>query len=120
MAKKKAFVEFGNEVRRRRLALNLTLEELAERAGLTSNYIGTIENGHRDPSLSTIQLIARGLGVSPGELFGTLPDLSPKAVEMGKLFDGAPRDVQSAVLMILRGVHAALPPEPAPRAPPRH
>lgn len=47
----------------------MTLEELAERAGLTPNYVKEIENGHRDPSLSTVFSIAEGLGVEPGDLF---------------------------------------------------
>jgi transcriptional regulator with XRE-family HTH domain len=106
MTKKRALIKFGAEVRRRRRALNLSLEALAERAGLTSNYIGTIELGHRDPSLSSIEAIARGLGIPPGELFD-LPHLSPKAIEMGQLFDQASQELQSAVLLILRGVLVA-------------
>ncbi len=108
------FLAFGAEVRRRRLALNWSLEEFAERADLTSNYIGTIENGHRDPSLSTIESIARALGIPSGELFGPLPKLSPEAIEMGQRFDEAPEEVQKAVLMILRGVSLAMTDEPTP------
>jgi transcriptional regulator with XRE-family HTH domain len=89
--------------------LDLSLEQLAERAELTSNYIGTIENGHRDPSLSTIKSIAHGLGIPAAALFGPLPELSPKGLEMARLFDEAPKDVQEAVLMILRGVLLTLP-----------
>ncbi|MCK6592035.1 MAG: helix-turn-helix transcriptional regulator [Polyangiaceae bacterium] len=82
--------------------VKLTLEELAERAGLTPNYIGTIENGKRDPSLSTIASLAKGLGIAPGELFGTLPELSSAAEEVGGLFDKTTPDVQGALLTILR------------------
>jgi transcriptional regulator with XRE-family HTH domain len=109
MSKKSVLVEFGLEVRTRRKALKLSIEQLAERAGLTSNYIGTIENGHRDPSLSTIEAIAEGLGVSAGELFGPLPELSPKSIELGHLFEDVPTEVQAAVLLVLRGVLLALP-----------
>jgi transcriptional regulator with XRE-family HTH domain len=58
-------MDFGKEVRRRREALGLTLEELAERAGLTPNYVGTVETGKRDPSLSTVLALAKGLRVPP-------------------------------------------------------
>lgn len=95
-------IEFGREIRRRREALGLTLEQLSEKAKLTPNYIGTIENGKRDPSLSTITSLAIGLRISPAELFGGIKDLSPSATEAGILFDGAPPDIQSAVLQILR------------------
>jgi transcriptional regulator with XRE-family HTH domain len=102
MSKEDPLMEFGREVRRRREAAKLTLEELAERAGLTPNYIGTIENGKRDPSLSTIVALARGLSVASGELFGSLPEISIAAEEAGGLFDKTAPEVQSALLAILR------------------
>lgn len=97
-------MEFGQEIRRRRQALNLTLEQLAEASGLTPNYIGTIENGKRDPSLSTVMALAKGLRTEAAELFGGIQDLSAPATEAGMLFDGAPSDVQDAVLQLLRAV----------------
>lgn len=97
-------MDFGREVRRRREALGITLEQLAESAKLTPNYIGTIENGKRDPSLSTVLALARGLKVNAAELFGGIDDLSPAATEAGRLFDAAPPEVQEAVLQILRAV----------------
>jgi transcriptional regulator with XRE-family HTH domain len=104
MSKDDPGLEFGREVRRRREARSMTLEDLAERSGLTPNYIGTIENGKRDPSLSTIAALAKGLGVKPGELFGSVPDISPAGEEAGRLFDDAPPEVQAAILKILRAV----------------
>jgi transcriptional regulator with XRE-family HTH domain len=97
-------MEFGQEIRRRRVALGLTLEQLAEGSGLTPNYIGTIENGKRDPSLSTILSLAKGLRVHPSELFGGVQDLSPPATEAAMLFDSASPEVQEAVLQLLRSV----------------
>jgi len=97
-------VEFGQEVRRRREAAGLTLEALAERSGLTPNYIGGIEMGKRDPSLSTVLSLARGLAVSPADLLGGLNELSPAAIEAGRLFEGTLTDVQGSVLRLLRTV----------------
>lgn len=97
-------MEFGREVRRRREAAGLTLEGLAERAELTPNYIGGVEMGKRDPSLSTVLSLARGLRVSPGDLLGGVKDLSPAAVEAGRLFEGAAPETQEAVLGLLRAV----------------
>ena len=102
MVKETHQAKFGREIRRRRESLGLTLEQLAERAGLTPNYIGAIELGKRDPSLSTILGLARGLGAEPGELFGTVPNLGPAATEMARLFDQTVPDIQEAVLQILR------------------
>jgi transcriptional regulator with XRE-family HTH domain len=117
MSKKRSLVQFGREVKRRRETMGLTLERFAERAGLTSNYIGTIENGHRDPSISSILAIARGLNVPPGELFGEAPELTQTAVQIGKLFDTAAYDIRLAILMILRALNTLLPGEPKPVKP---
>ena len=99
-----AVLKFGREVRRRRKALELTLEQLAERSGLTPNYIGTVENGRRDPSLSTIGALARGLGVPTGELIGGIGGMSPEAIEAARLFDTASPETQTALLQLLRSV----------------
>jgi transcriptional regulator with XRE-family HTH domain len=93
---------FGETVRRRRKALGLTLEQLAERSELSTNYLGTVENGHRDPSLSTVERIARALGAAPGELLGSSREFGPAASEAARLFESAPTDVQDALLQLLR------------------
>lgn len=103
-------IEFGREIRRRREAQGLTLEQLADRAGLTPNYIGTIENGKRDPSLSTVNSLASGLRISPAELFGGIKELSPSAMEAGLLFDVTQGEIQEAVLRILRSTARRRPP----------
>ncbi len=95
---------FGDEIRRRREALGWTLEQLAERAKLSPNYIGTVENGRRDPSLSTVLALAKGLRVPPGELLGPVIELSPAAFEVGRVFDAAPDEVQDLVVRLLRVV----------------
>ena len=97
-------MSFGAVVRRRREALGFTLEQLAERAHLSPNYVGTIENGKRDPSLSTILALAKALRVPPGDLLGGFEDLGADAIEAGRLFEAATPEVQDAVLRLLRAV----------------
>lgn len=92
------------EVRRRRLDAGISLDELGRRAALTPNYIGTVENGQRDPSLSTIAGLADGLQVTLSELFGPPPTLSPAALEMARLFNDASADMQTAALQLLRAI----------------
>lgn len=94
--------KLGREIRRRREARGLILEQLADRAQLTPNYIGSLEIGKRDPSLSTVFALARGLGVQPGEFFGTIPNLGPEAEEAARLFDAAAPEVQKTILALLR------------------
>lgn len=105
MANERRAAAFGQEVRRRREASGLTLEALAERSELTPNYIGSIEIGRRDPSLSTILALAKGFGVPANELFGTIPELSPTSGEAAALFDEMPPEIQKAVMTFLHTIH---------------
>lgn len=90
----------------------MTLEVLAARAGLTPNYVGTVEAGKRDPSLTTIAGLARGLGISPSEFFSSRPGRSAASDEAGRLFDLVNPSVQEALIRILRILA-----KPGPRRP---
>src|SRR5271169_2875311 len=59
----------GTALKRRRLDLGLSQEELANRAGLHRTYITDVERGSRNPSLDTIQKLAGALQVALSELF---------------------------------------------------
>lgn len=48
-------------------------EELARRAGIHRTYIGGIERGERNPTLTMIHRLAKALGVSPSQLLETPP-----------------------------------------------
>ncbi|MBN1795843.1 MAG: helix-turn-helix transcriptional regulator [Sedimentisphaerales bacterium] len=65
---KKVRVDFGNQVRQKRLSLNLTQEELAFKAGLHRNYVGSVERGERNISLENIICLAKALECSPKAL----------------------------------------------------
>lgn len=54
----------GNNIRKYRLMKKLRQEDLAEKAGLTANYIGMVERGKKIPSLETFIKILNTLGVS--------------------------------------------------------
>ena len=61
--------QFGEKVRKLRLARNLSQEELAFKAGVHRTYLGSIERGERNPSLKNIAAIARALGIDISDLF---------------------------------------------------
>lgn len=54
----------GKNVRKYRLMKKLRQEDLAEKAGLTTNYFGMVERGEKIPSLETFIKILNALGVS--------------------------------------------------------
>jgi transcriptional regulator with XRE-family HTH domain len=58
----------GQTVRKRRHALSLSQEGLAEKANLHWTYIGGIERGERNVSLLNIVKIARALETTPSFL----------------------------------------------------
>jgi predicted ATPase/transcriptional regulator with XRE-family HTH domain len=60
-------VSFGYWVRRRRKALDLTQEQLAERASCSNALIRKIENDERRPSKEIAELLAKALEISPDE-----------------------------------------------------
>ena len=60
--------KFGNRVRELRVAQGLSQEVLAQKAGLHRTYIGGIERGERNVSLSNINKIALALKLPLYEL----------------------------------------------------
>ncbi len=66
--RKKYCNDFGEAVRKSRVRVGLTQEDLAERSGIDRSYIGGVERGERNPTLVVICKIADGLGIQLAEL----------------------------------------------------
>jgi transcriptional regulator with XRE-family HTH domain len=67
----------GTAIRTQRELLRISQEELAHRAGLHRTYISDLERGIRNPSVESIEKLARALQVSASKLFeqsAELPD----------------------------------------------
>jgi len=60
---------FGKNVRRFRHAAGLSQEELALRAGLDRSFVGQVERGERNISLTNIYRLATALKIEPSALF---------------------------------------------------
>lgn len=61
-------LRLGKRIRSLRKDRGWTQEELAHRSGLNRSYMSDVECGRSDLSLSTLQKIARPLGISVAEL----------------------------------------------------
>lgn len=79
----------------RRELLGLSLQAVADRAGLAKSHIWELEAGHaRNPTLNAMMGISRALGVSLDYLTGqsnTLPDLHPEAMRIAIEIDSVLR-----------------------------
>ncbi|MGD9868777.1 MAG: helix-turn-helix domain-containing protein [Hyphomicrobiales bacterium] len=54
----------GRNAARIRKERGFTQEELAERSGLSQQYISGLERGQRNPTIVTLYELATGLGIS--------------------------------------------------------
>lgn len=63
-------------MRRLRHDKDMTQEEVAERAGLSPRYIGSIERGKVSASVSVLGKVADAFGVDPCELIRAARDKS--------------------------------------------
>jgi len=59
---------FGRAVRKRREALGISQERLADLAGIHRTYIGDVERGERNLGLVNMHRIARALGLTLGQI----------------------------------------------------
>ena len=73
------FLAFGDALRTIRHERLLTIEQVAEAAGVHANYVGSVERGERNVSLFNIWRIAAALGVPLAELMQGLPRSKIKA-----------------------------------------
>jgi len=61
-------VAFAAKVKQRRSLLSLTQAQLAEKVDFHINYIGGIERAERNPSLTSLVALAKGLKCSINDL----------------------------------------------------
>lgn len=71
-SKKKILCSLGYLVKQRRTALGISQEELGLRANLDRTYISGVERGVRNPSLTAIASLAKGLGITVSILLENL------------------------------------------------
>ena len=81
----------GALLRAQRIAADLSLRELSERASVSNAYLSQLERGLHEPSLSVLKAIASALGMP----------LGPLLTRVGMLEEGEeppPRETEAAIL----------------------
>ncbi len=68
----------GELIRQQRVAIPLTLQELASLSGTSPSHLGRVERGERFPSARILRKIAKPLGFEENELFTLAGYLSPQ------------------------------------------
>jgi transcriptional regulator with XRE-family HTH domain len=94
--------EVGLRIRQLRKNKGLSIEELAHLAGVHPNYLSEAECGKKNFSLTTIEKLAKALGVAVSELFsGRTASYSPKTIGTNKLGyllrDAGPKEIDFIV-----------------------
>lgn len=105
MAGKSFGVRLGARLRARREALGWSQAELAEKVGISANYVGVLERGLKLPTLDTLVVLARRLGVPVSELLGEVRS-DPWIEEVVTVAATMPRPLRAVALAVLRAMAA--------------
>jgi transcriptional regulator with XRE-family HTH domain len=64
--------KFGHEIRSLRQRASISQEELAAKSGLHRTYVGSVERGERNLTLSSAERLATALNVKLMDIFGKI------------------------------------------------
>jgi len=96
-------LSLGDKIRLMRGEKNQSLQDLANKAGISLSYLSEIERGTVYPALNTLKRVAEGLGVSPSALMGQEGSLGHKLKALREEYG-----LTQAQLANLAGVTAGL------------
>ena len=71
----------GMKIKALRNSKSFTQEQLAEKVGITPQYLGNIERGKENPTLNTFINLSNAIDVSLNEIFNLLEAEDPKKVK---------------------------------------
>jgi transcriptional regulator with XRE-family HTH domain len=100
----KTVESLGDYLKEQRVEAQLSLRQLADRAGVSNPYLSQIERGLRRPSADVLQQIAKGLRISAEQLYLRAGILDPDettddSVEVAVLGDRRLTERQKASLL---------------------
>jgi transcriptional regulator with XRE-family HTH domain len=102
---------FGARLRRLREAKRMTLQQVADEVGCTKAYIWELEmkEGQR-PSAERVQLLAKALGVTMGDIMGEpieeVPQASPEDVAFFRKYAGMSEEEKKDYQEVLKMMFA--------------
>ena len=80
-------IDLPHRLRTLRRQQALSLEQLAQRTGLTKSYLSKLERGLSEPSISTVLRLAEAYGVGVSQLVGSDQDAQDELVSLVRVAD---------------------------------
>ena len=96
------YVDMGKRVRKQRQLIGLTQQELAERIGVSTSFVGHVERGTRKASLETLVALSNALGVGVDYLLAGSLQSSPDEENPSGAMDPNRRLVSREILSTLQ------------------
>jgi transcriptional regulator with XRE-family HTH domain len=98
----------GKRIREIRKSQGISQEQLAERAGISAQYVSNIERGKENPTLDLLLRLAEALRVSLGQMcdFETVEDMNQRKMRssIGAILKKADPDRLRLALKLLRSL----------------
>mgnify|MGYP001159064175 CR=1 FL=1 len=91
----------GKRVKQCRERLGISQEELAEKTGLTANYISTVERGMSFPRCEKLIILLNGLEVSADAIFCDVLETSYKSSELSEKLASLSPQAQKRILQMV-------------------
>ncbi len=104
------YESIGRNIRFIRLRYNLSLEEIASRAGISSVFLGSIERKQKKPSIDTLVKISNALKISIPKLIGPEIFRNPVSKDHHKIFEisdylyNLPEEKLEKILKIIKNI----------------
>lgn len=98
------YINLGIRIKRKRLEMNLTQENLAEMAKISTAYMGQIERGEKRLSLENFVNIANALNCSTDELLrnSTEGNTNSRFAEINRIIEKVPVNETEKIIEILK------------------
>lgn len=100
------FETIGRNIRKYRREKKMRQEDLAEKAGLSTNYVGAVERGEKLPALETFVEIINTLGVSADMVLADVVDAgyTVKATQLTEQMEKLSAEDRRKVLAVIEAL----------------
>lgn len=104
------YYEIGQRIRKYRKALNLSQEQLAERAGISVTHMSHIETGNTKLSLPVLVNIANILSVQTDAIIYEKPQINKSSIkqELSQLIDSCSTNKLNVIIDVVKSTKSSL------------